>query len=285
MTAGPTFNMAPPTQWAKPPRLCTSYPYGNPPSPESEGFFETLLLEDGKPLYLDRHLARAEKAWRDFMVDGGTPIFDVADFKQRIVDALHQHFAEHAEHLLQRCRLRILFYPRARRCAEKLQIEVSPWQFDDPSAVELLSHRETDGLRSRPRHIKDLRRQPYQELRVWAQARGAFDSLILGQGDEIQETTVANIFFVAEPDRLVTPPLGNLIPGVVRQLLMDRGPICIVEQAMKLSDISFFSGAFLTNSLFRVLPVRRIDEHEFSLATGWTATAIARVKMFLNRES
>ena len=91
---------------------------------------------------------------------------------------------------------------------------------------------------------KTDQRQRYEAL--FDQAQGADDVLMYNERGEITETTTANVV-VSHQGRWVTPPLScGLLPGTMRQRLLDEGRI--VEQVLTVDDVRD-SEIYLINSL------------------------------------
>ncbi len=92
-----------------------------------------------------------------------------------------------------------------------------------------------------------------------AVAAGAEDAVMLNTAGAVACATTANIFVIGE-DRIVsTPPVSEgALPGVVRGVLLERAGaagITLVEKSLSPDDLQ--SGAvFLTNSLIGLCPAR-----------------------------
>ncbi len=112
--------------------------------------------------------------------------------------------------------------------------------------------------------LKSTNRLRYVLAREEAQARGAWESLVINAEGELSEGTISNLFCVLD-GRLVTPPIASGgLPGVMRRRLLaelrERPlPGCPVEERVLLvPDLGRASEVFLTNSSGRVLPVVRV---------------------------
>lgn len=106
------------------------------------------------------------------------------------------------------------------------------------------------------KHIGRLARSV---LRERARERGAWDALLVGSDGAVLEATCANLFVVGPDGRVRTPPLGNgVLPGVVRQILVDRGGV--LEAELRLSDLAEAGEVLLSSSLLGCTPARRLLE-------------------------
>lgn len=104
-------------------------------------------------------------------------------------------------------------------------------------------------------------------LRIGQQAMQAgFDSaLLLDAAGNLLEAAHANLF-VRLPDGWATPLAdGGLLPGTVRQYLLERSPLPIREQAIPHTLLGQVREAFVTNSNVGIVPVTQIDEHTYPI--------------------
>ena len=98
-------------------------------------------------------------------------------------------------------------------------------------------------------------------------SQAGFDSaLMLDPQDNLLEAAHANIF-VRLPTGWATPPLvsGLLLPGTVRQYLLEHAPLPIAEQTIPYSALAEVREAFVTNSNVGIVPVSQIDERTFAI--------------------
>jgi len=98
-------------------------------------------------------------------------------------------------------------------------------------------------------------------MRIGQQANLAgFDTALLLDADgNLLEAAHANIF-LRLGDGWVTPTAdGGLLPGTLRQHLLDRSPLPIREQVVPQSLLGEVREAFVTNSNVGIVPVTQID--------------------------
>src|SRR5262249_8348065 len=84
--------------------------------------------------------------------------------------------------------------------------------------------------------------------------RGYADALIVGWREELLEGSVSNIFLVVR-NKLVTPKLTGILPGVTRKVVMELADV--QERTVLLPEFRTADEAFLTNALIEVLPIGR----------------------------
>lgn len=96
--------------------------------------------------------------------------------------------------------------------------------------------------------------------RAWAEAleARAGDALpLLVSGDGlVGETTRTNVFAILG-DRLVTPPIAGILPGVTRWWVTTATPVD--ERPLTLDELTRADAAFVTSALRGVVRVRSID--------------------------
>jgi branched-chain amino acid aminotransferase len=103
-------------------------------------------------------------------------------------------------------------------------------------------------------------REIYEEYFRNATERGADDALLIKPNGEILETTRANIFLVSQ-GKIITPPLGEILPGIVRNWIIKTAStlgISVEERKITLEDIQEAEEIFATNSLIGLVPVAKI---------------------------
>lgn len=90
-----------------------------------------------------------------------------------------------------------------------------------------------------------------------ARADGFHDALWLDERGYIAETSTANIFFHADA-RLLTPAEGALLPGIVRNWIIEKAGglgIEVSEEQLPADAAGDFEYAFITNSIIGIVPV------------------------------
>ena len=95
-----------------------------------------------------------------------------------------------------------------------------------------------------------------------AQAKGAFEPIMLNETGEIAETASANVFLVKD-GALLTPPLdAGILPGITRLVVLElaRGlALPTREEPVAVKDLLAADEVFITSTLKEVLPVATID--------------------------
>ena len=111
-----------------------------------------------------------------------------------------------------------------------------------------------------PSH-KTLHYLPAVLGKMLARRAGAWEAIYLGTDDTVLEGTTSNLFAVIG-NRLVTPPLRGILPGVTRSVLARiarHTGIPLVERLLSTRELLRAEEVFLSASTIEVLPVVRVD--------------------------
>ena len=92
---------------------------------------------------------------------------------------------------------------------------------------------------------------------------GYDEALFINEKGNLTEGSISNLFMVASDGILVTPPLAEgLLPGIMRQMVIDSAlelGIAVSQTCVPTDALTGFSSAFLTNSMFGILPLSGIN--------------------------
>lgn len=93
------------------------------------------------------------------------------------------------------------------------------------------------------------------------EATGAYEVILEDSDGKITEGSRSNIFFFKN-ERLFTPPLSKVLPGITRLKIMDtmeKEGIPVEEKDITREDIASFEGAFMSGTSPKILPIKTID--------------------------
>lgn len=94
--------------------------------------------------------------------------------------------------------------------------------------------------------------------KIEATNNGFFDNILLDNNNHISETSSANIFWVKN-NQIYTPPTNtNLIPGTIRQKILDLKNFNITQKLATKEELLQSDEIFLTNCSFVILAVNKI---------------------------
>jgi branched-chain amino acid aminotransferase len=243
------------------------------------GFFETFLVTEGAPMFLERHLARlrASLAAHHDCVRPPPPETltpeAVREALRRCLEAddnLGPRFTGVGKLVAGDGRLLLSFRPlpadhertlREGRAHDEL--ERHGYQRGDP----LLRHKSVSYLRQ------------YAHL-----GRGTVFCNELG---ELCEAPNGNLFFLVR-DAVVTPPLeAPCLPGIIRSVLLEEGrlgEVPVVERSVALERLEDVRGCVLTNSVSLALAVPRLLGRELPESQELAERARAVVRARAMRE-
>lgn len=225
--------------------------------------FETVLVEDGHPFFLEDHLARLRAGARALSIPW-PPSPDPGDALRELVGAVR---AERPEE--RRLALRITL---SRGVERRPSLVVTARRVEDPPPegvrVAVAARRQLSGdpLRS----VKSTSRLAYVLAREEARRAGAWEALIVNQEGDVAEGSVSNLFAVRGGE-LSTPSTGRgCLPGIVREKILaelerdplvssDGAPMPVRVDRIELASLGDAAELFLTNTTGGVIPVREVS--------------------------
>ena len=99
---------------------------------------------------------------------------------------------------------------------------------------------------------------------VEAKNKGYEEALLLDYKENVAEGPGENLFIVKN-GKLITPPLGNILPGITRKSIMqiakDEG-IKVEEKVLRLDDVYNADEAFFTGTAAEVTPIKSLDDKD-----------------------
>jgi para-aminobenzoate synthetase/4-amino-4-deoxychorismate lyase len=214
------------------------------PHPAS-GIFETILVRDGIPVALDRHLARLRLSASALGLD--PPGASLEDEVRALAAACST------------CRVRVI------AVGDRLQVESAPLPPSGESAW-LRSVALPGGLGAhkwRDRRLVDA---------LAAEVAPALALLVDLDGD-VLETTRANVIVLTSDTKLVTPPAdGRILPGVTRGRMVEA--LQIQERPIGLDELTAAQAIVLTGALRGVEAVTGVDAAALPPPPPWLAQAL-----------
>ena len=216
------------------------------------GAFETIALEHGHPVFLERHLNRMEKA-AEFLKLGslesrGITCEEVLDYLVNIAEEEKQHGVLK----IMLSEKNVVFQVRGNHYREEQYRQGCVMDFSE------IRRNETSPLVGyKTMNYGDC----ILEKRAAAEA-GMDERIFLNTCGEISEGTVSNIFFV-RGGKLETPAMGcGLLPGIIREYLCETEETeeTVIYQEM----LNHYEECFVTNSLMGIMPVKQLGDRTFT---------------------
>ncbi len=232
------------------------------------GLFETLLITEAGPLFVDMHWQRMNKG-ANFL---GLNLPDEAEWVKRVQEYIDEFREETPSTFPYALRVtlsggsplanlpsQILFHKRSLPYTRaqytlgiRLHLLLSPRNEQSP-LVSIKSTNYLENILAKEEAIRN----------------GAEEGLWLNTKGYISEGTMSNLFFIKD-ETLFTPALASgCLPGTRRQLILDLArslqiPVC--EGLYPFSDLFLADEIFMTNALMGIMPVRQVDDFTFPIA-------------------
>ncbi len=228
-----------------------------------DGVFETVRIHDGRPVWLDRHLARLARSCEAIHLELPAPATSWADVFQTVIDANH----------LGQAVIRLTL-SRGRDVAGSDSCADPTLALAPRPLPHLTAHQRHNGVPiiittirkpsplSSPTHAKTLNYLNSLSARQEAASRGAFEGLLLTLDGYLAECAMSNIFFLKQ-HTLHTPSLAcGVLPGVTREVILEIAPaigLQVQEDRYRPDVLYDADECFLTGSGIGILPVETIE--------------------------
>jgi len=233
-----------------------------------DGVFETILVRNGVPRFLEAHLERLRRG------------LELLGIRFSATGSLRAEIAQAAARAPSLAILKIVitrgsavqrgYRPTGREIARRV---VSLWP-TSPLAGELTFEGVAVSIARLPlpgfspfAGIKHLNRLENVLAALQADDQ-AFESLMLTASGQVISGISSNLFLV-KAGALLTPPVDRVgVAGVMRQIVLREAPrlgIAAREQVLAMHDVLAADGMFITNARIGVVPVRRVGEHAFAM--------------------
>ena len=213
------------------------------------GAFETIAVEEGRPVWLERHYERLMRAL-DFL-GISQPLTAIKEDVERVLQNTKMQTGRKVlkvtvstQNILVSVRDNTYSAADYRRGFQTVACKVRRNETSPLTYHKTLNYGDC---------LMEKRR---------AKAEGVDESVFLNTKGMICEGATTNVFFVKN-GRLITPPVeSGILPGIVREYICNRCEVeqreIIPEEAVQCEEM------FLTNSLLGVMPVQSYDGHIFT---------------------
>ncbi|MDW7659604.1 MAG: aminotransferase class IV [Bacillota bacterium] len=221
--------------------------YAEKPLTVDEGFqfgrgvFETILVLDS-PIFWTEHCRRLNRGLADLSVR--SPV-DADQLLQQILQLGIRH-----------CVLKVMVSP------ENIVLLTRPLPVEASDPLQKLTL-QLDPRSNDPRLLRNKTINYLPGLLAWQDAKscGYDDTLFFSETRVIRECSRSNVFFICA-SRILTPDCScGLLPGIVRQWVLDRYPV--TPGIFQTSDILSADAVFVTNSVIGIRPISQIDNRSY----------------------
>ena len=257
------------------------------------GVFTTLLARNGELVRVEQHLARLRKSCEalfvpllptdEVLTDAATELMrrlNLRDARLRLTVTRGTASADHAE-------------PTALWTATQFEPYPKPF-YDNGMAVTVQNKNKLNPYDVQAGHKTLDYFSRFAALRD-AASRGCAEALWFNVHNYLQSGSISNVFLVKD-GVLTTPPTdeelqdpgvaegtpyprSNVLPGVTRMAVLEAATDAGIEvrrRGLSIEDLLAADEAFLTNSLMGVMPVGRVEQHQFPGVPGDVTTALRR---------
>lgn len=218
------------------------------------GLFETMLAIRGRAAFADAHFQRLASTAKRLQL----PLPPRAEFERLLRSRLRPLAAE------PEAVLRVQWLAQSTPYDDDSSWRMVASTGPIPSAT--LARRRYGRAVTMPREI--VRALPFAKTTSWlaetlalrdALASGADEGLFVDARGRILEGTSTNVFALSG-NRLITAPEGSVLAGTVRAWVLSNAASVgwrVVERPPSRAEL--LGGAFLTGSLTKIAPIRRLD--------------------------
>ena len=221
------------------------------------GFFETVRVGRGKPLFLNEHIARFNKTWKR-LFGSKPPDLTWDDIIRQVITkndlsdntAAVKILATRGDRMRPPCNHTLLV--SARTYIHRLEGKKD-------QGINLVTY--NNSRQSPLADYKTLNYLYYLMAGEWARARGADEALILNPDGTVSETNTANIMLIRNKT-VVIPASAHLLPGIMQNIIVKiLGGWGFSFEYEKIRPEFFFSNneIIISNSLIGTLPVLSLD--------------------------
>jgi branched-chain amino acid aminotransferase len=231
----------------------------------ADGLFETLRAYAGKPFRLEDHLVRLETSAQAL----GIPLlFDAVRIAEAVVELLEANALTEGDAAI---RITVTRGTGPRGLAPPP--EVQPTLLITTGAYhplpEVCSATIVDIRRNEGSPLSQMKSLGYLDNVLAARdaaARGAEEAILLNNAGRVAGAARANLFAVLD-GRLLTPPLQDgVLPGIARRVVLELAAALRIptqEASLSPADLTAAREIFLTNSLFEIRSVGRLEDWTF----------------------
>lgn len=213
------------------------------------GAFETIAVENGRPVLLAEHLDRLEGALRFLRID--MPKERVFERVQHVLDSPSAEAPE-------RQALKVAVTPH------NLVATLRPNTYTDEDYRKGFSCDISSVLRNETSPFTFHKTLNYADClyeKRRARQRCIDEPLFCNTQGHLCEGATTNLFIVRD-GCIMTPPITDgLLPGIMRRFVMERADVG--EATITVDDAKAADEMFLTNSLLGIMPVSRFCNHSY----------------------
>jgi 4-amino-4-deoxychorismate lyase len=232
-----------------------------------DGLFETIAINNGKPIYLDQHLARLQKGMQRLGITG----VENTAIKADVVKICAESDQAIVKIIVTRGDGNRGYRPPVGQIPVRI-VSIYPFpEFPDyflQQGVKLTVCKTPIGANPVLAGIKHLNRLEQVMARSEWQDPEISEGIMLDLKQNVIEGTMSNIFFVKE-GKLHTPSLDQCgVEGIMRGNVISAANtlgLPMAEAQYPLQDFYNAEEVFITNSIICIWPVRQIEQMKYKI--------------------
>ena len=226
---------------------------------ETPSVYEVMRVMDGIPLFLEDHLERLENSMKYLCTDFRISYREVAR-QIRQLSEVNQ---------IQTGNVKIICTCKVKdKHPEHTRIMACFMPHHYPTAAEYrqgITMRSLEMERPNP-NAKFINIGVTKKVNELKRTTGADEVLLINHEGVITEGSKSNVFMVYE-NKVVTPARELVLPGITREKVADickARNIPLIENRPGRDELKKISGAFITGTSPKVMPVNQIDDQHYS---------------------
>ena len=227
---------------------------GFEPDMSADVYYEVVRLMDGKILFLEDHLQRfkhsvsgsgLEYPGDQVIRDSLRMLLKQNDLRIGNIRICLQKTDGNVPDLL--CYFVPYFYPEQCMYLSGVQVVSYPYERSNPG-------------------IKKWDNSFRVSVQETIRNHGVYEAILLNARGEITEGSRSNVFFIDQSDRLITPPVTDVLPGITRRHVLQicrEESIEVIERAITKNELGLLVSCFISGTSPGVLPVWQLDGYQF----------------------
>ncbi len=214
------------------------------------GAFETIYIYKGKVIFLDEHLQRLNNTLKELKISNKYLA------KKEVENFLEKNFSKEKENQV----LKIIISEKNKIFLERAY---SYKKEDYEKGFNLNIAKTLRNEKSIFTFHKTLNYGDNILENRKSRDLGFDEPLFLNSKNQITEGATSNIFFVKN-NKIYTPIVSSgLLNGIMRQYIISKIDLEIEEKEISLEDLREYDEVFLSNSLFGIMSVNKIENYNF----------------------
>lgn len=210
------------------------------------GAFETILIKNSKAIFIEEHLRRLENSLNVLSIENNIE-------KNDILLYINERQIENGILKIMVSKENVILSFRDNEYTKE----------DYDRGFNLCISKVLRNETSKLTYIKSFNYGDNILEKIEAKNKGYDEPIFLNTKGYISEGATSNIFFIKGND-IYTPRIENgLLNGIIRNKLIEKYNVTEID--IKYNEIMEYEEVFITNSILGIMPVRSIEEYEFSM--------------------